>query len=270
MAAARTDNARDSVLNADINSFGHGISKPHKLIFVYIGSLKRAAFTRRAKELPRDDPRRMAFLASADCKYSNQLLQGKPIEALRFTAREFRSAVQNKSGVPQSRCLPPITNHAKNTPLRVDVYGYFLKTVTGAKYGGIRQLQDPIDDLLSRWLKARARSSQRWRVGQPPYLQSNPLRADQLAERQRQRQQSMAAGDHPRPDHQCFLPGAPRRRSVCALWGRHYPRGFQGAGTRGRPTPSRHPRPSVHPSRSARARYTETSTPNTSTSSTTL
>ena len=86
----------------------------------------------------------MTFLASADCKYSNQLPQGTPIEALRFTAREFRSAVQNKFGVPQSRCLPiagrPITNHAKNTPLRVDVYGHFPKTVTDAKYGGIRQL----------------------------------------------------------------------------------------------------------------------------------
>ena len=46
-----------------------------------------------------------------------------------------------------------ITNHAKNTPLRVDVYGYFLKTVTGAKYDGIRQLHDSIVNLLSRWLK---------------------------------------------------------------------------------------------------------------------
>ena len=60
----------------------------------------------------------MAFLASADCKYPNQLLQGTLIEALRFMAREFRSAVQNKYGVPKSRCLPiagrPITNPAKN------------------------------------------------------------------------------------------------------------------------------------------------------------
>ena len=30
------------------------------------------------------------------------------------------------------------TNHAKNTSLRVDVYGYSLKTVTGEKYDGIR------------------------------------------------------------------------------------------------------------------------------------
>ena len=79
----------------------------------------------------------MAFLASADCKYSNRLLQGTPIEALRFTAREFRFAVQSKSGVPQSRCLPiagrPIANHAMKTPLRVDVYGNFIKTVTGAQ-----------------------------------------------------------------------------------------------------------------------------------------
>ena len=59
--------------------------------------------------------------------------------------------------MPQSRCLPiagrPITNHANNTPLRVDVYGYSLKTVTGAKYDDIRQLHDSIVNLLSRWLK---------------------------------------------------------------------------------------------------------------------
>ena len=130
MAAARTGNVRDSVLDADINSFGHGTRKLHKLTFDYLGSLERAAITRRAKELRRDDPRRMAFLASADCKCSNPLLQGTPNEALRFTAREFRSAAQSKFGVPQSRCLPitgrPITNHAKNTPLRVGVYGHFL------------------------------------------------------------------------------------------------------------------------------------------------
>ena len=60
-------------------------------------------------------------------------------------------------GVPQSHCLRiagrPITNHARNTPLRVDVYGYLLKTATGAKCDGIRQPHDTIVNLLSRWLK---------------------------------------------------------------------------------------------------------------------
>ena len=46
----------------------------HELAFDYTGSPQRAAITRRAKELPRGDPRRMAFLASADYKYLNQLL----------------------------------------------------------------------------------------------------------------------------------------------------------------------------------------------------
>ena len=126
MAAARMDNAKDLVLDADIKSFRHGTSKLHKLSFNHTGSPECAAITHRAKELRRDDLRRMAFLASAECKYSNQLLQGIPNEALRFTSREFRSAVQIKFGVPQSRWLPiagqSITNHAKNTPLQVDVY----------------------------------------------------------------------------------------------------------------------------------------------------
>ena len=73
----------------------------------------------------------MAFLASDDYKYTNQLLQGTPIESLLFTAREFRSAVQNKFGVPQSRRLPIVgrltTNHAKNTPLLVGSTATFLK-----------------------------------------------------------------------------------------------------------------------------------------------
>ena len=93
--------------------------------------------------------------------------------------------------MPQSSCLPiagrPITNHAKNPSLRVDVYGHFLKTVTGAKYGGIRQLHDSIVNLLSRWLK-RARVPHKggaW--GNPPDLQRHFLGADQPAERQRQR-----------------------------------------------------------------------------------
>ena len=131
MAAARTDKARDSVLDADINSFGQGVTKLHRLAFDYIGCLQRAAITRRARELPRDYPRRMAILASADCKYPNQLLQGTPFEALRFAAREFWSAVQNKSGMPQSRFLRiagrPITNHAKKTLLRVMSTASFSK-----------------------------------------------------------------------------------------------------------------------------------------------
>ena len=59
--------------------------------------------------------------------------------------------------MPQIRCLPiagrPITKHAKGTPLRVDVYDNFFKTVTGAKYDGIRQLQGAIVNLPSKWLK---------------------------------------------------------------------------------------------------------------------
>ena len=57
----------------------------------------------------------------------------------------------------KNRCLlriaastRPITNHAKNTPLRVGVYGYSLKTLTNAKYYGIRQLHDTTVILLSR------------------------------------------------------------------------------------------------------------------------
>ena len=125
----------------------------------------------------------MAFPASADCKYSNQLHQGTPIEALRFTAREFRSAVQNEFGVPQSRCLPtagrPTTNRASKTPLRVDVYSHFPKTVTGAN--GIRQLDDSIIYLLSRRLK-RAHVVRRGGAGYNPQTykgtiteQVNPL-----------------------------------------------------------------------------------------------
>ena len=97
----------------------------------------------------------MAFLASADGKYPSRLLQqGTPIEVPSFAARKFRSRLQNKSGVPQSRCLPiagrPVTKHAKGSSLRVDFYDHFPKTVAGAKYSGIRQLHDTFVILLSR------------------------------------------------------------------------------------------------------------------------
>ena len=99
----------------------------------------------------------MAYLASAACPFANQLLVGTPREDCRFTSREFKSAVQNKFGLPQSRCVPilgrPITNNVNCPPKRVDMYGHSIKTVTGAQGDGTRQLHDSFQNVVSKWME---------------------------------------------------------------------------------------------------------------------
>ena len=146
----------DSILNDDAKSFGHGQVKMHKTIFDELSIFKSKLLTRRAKDLPRDDPRRMAYLASANDKCSNQLFVGTPTQECCFSAAEFRSASQSKLGLPQTRLKSligrTITNNA-NCPLtRVDQYGHSLKTVKGAQYDGIRRLHDNFVNLFSKLL----------------------------------------------------------------------------------------------------------------------
>ena len=100
----------DSILNDDAKSFGHGQVKMHKTIFDELNIFMGKLLTRRAKDLPRDDPRLMAYLASANDKCSNQLFVGTPTQECRFSAAEFRSACQNKLGLPKLFPAPPEGN----------------------------------------------------------------------------------------------------------------------------------------------------------------
>ena len=85
---------------------------------------------------------------------------GTPIEALRFLRHASSGRVPVRSPEKVRRASESLLAHRRaphheprqGTPLRVNVYGHFLKTGTGAKFDGIRQLQDPIVNPLSRWL----------------------------------------------------------------------------------------------------------------------
>ena len=147
----------DTVLDASASSFGHKVEKLHRKVFKEIRSYRRLGIHARACELPRDDPRRRAFLGAAEDKVSLQLFTGTPTRHCRFTTREYHSSVQNALGLPQSRLKSilgrPITNNPNCPTARVDKYGHSLKTVTGVKHDGIRRLHDLLVNLLSKWLR---------------------------------------------------------------------------------------------------------------------
>ena len=98
----------------------------------------------------------MAFSASANDKFSNQIYAGTPNEDCIFSPREWFSVLQNKLGLPQSYLTPfigrPITNNANCPTAQVDAYGHSIKTVTGATGDGTRRLHDSMNDDLSIWL----------------------------------------------------------------------------------------------------------------------
>ena len=56
----------------------------------------------RAKRLMPDDQRRRAYEQSRSDNFSNSLCGGTPDPLTPLTTPEFRSAVQNKAGAPQS------------------------------------------------------------------------------------------------------------------------------------------------------------------------
>ena len=86
-----------------------------------------------------------------------QFFTGTPMPRGSYTAQEFHSSAQSALGLPQSRLKSvlgrPITNNSSCPTARVDAYGYSLKTVTGVKYDGARQLHDLLANQLSKWLR---------------------------------------------------------------------------------------------------------------------
>ena len=114
------------------------MDKLHRKIFDAIRALEAKALLLRAKHLMPDDPRRLAYEQSRSDKFSNSLCGGTPDPLTPLSTPEFRSAVQNKAGAPQSALialvgLPIDSNSAQTDRLTVDPSGYNLKKVTGAK-----------------------------------------------------------------------------------------------------------------------------------------
>jgi len=103
-------------------------------------------------QLPRDDPRRIAYLQSRACKYSNTLFSTMPDSLAPSSTPEFRSAVQNKAGAHQSArrnlISNPIASKAQAT-YTVDPSGYNLKKAQKLKNDGTRQDHDSFINTLS-------------------------------------------------------------------------------------------------------------------------
>ena len=143
------------------NCFGLRIDKLHRRLFNDIRSHDAEAMRLRALQLPLDDPRRIAYLQSRACKYSNTLFSTMPDPFAPFSTPEFRSAVQNKAGAHQSALKSLIGNPIASTAqatYTVDPNGYNLKKAQGLKNDGTRQNHDSFVNTLSSWL-ARARKS---------------------------------------------------------------------------------------------------------------
>ena len=141
--------------------FGHGVDKLHRKMFDEIRSLEAKALLRRARRLMPNDPRKLAFEQSRVDKFSNTLFGGTPDPLTPLTTAEFRSAVQNKAGAPQSTLAalvgyPIDSNSAQTDRPTVDPSGYNLKKVTGAIGDGTRQNHNAFVDRVSEWL-ARAK-----------------------------------------------------------------------------------------------------------------
>ena len=86
--AAQLDLSSNPVLDADVNAFGHDARKNHKHVFDEYQRLLFEEMRLRALALQRDDPRRMAFFASAGDKFSNQIFAGTPNEDFILSPRE--------------------------------------------------------------------------------------------------------------------------------------------------------------------------------------
>jgi len=123
------------------------LKKKQKLQKACFDNIKRHRFaliTRRAQDLPNDDPRRMAFFGRFGDKCVRQLLLGFTNPLVPLQSEEFRVAVQRSFGLPlavlKTHVGKEIRNHENMPKVNVDQYGNALTVVTGAKGDATRTL----------------------------------------------------------------------------------------------------------------------------------
>jgi hypothetical protein len=137
---------KPNVLSTPVAGFGAGIEKLQKSVTSVLTSTQAKLQLQRALLLPRDDQRRMAYLACIDNPTSRALLEGLPIKAVQLTTSEFSEALSSLFGIPSPVCAnsvgKSIQNAAGSRQLRVDKYGNNIKTVSGAKGDHIRDFHD--------------------------------------------------------------------------------------------------------------------------------
>jgi hypothetical protein len=137
-----------TLLSVDAARFGAGVQQLQKEISAVLSSLQSKLLLHRACQLPRDDQRRMAFLACLKQPTTRALLEGLPNPSVLLSSVEFREALASMFGSPSPVCANIVGRHIRNSAgcrqLRVDLYGNNLKKVQGATGDHIRDMHDTI------------------------------------------------------------------------------------------------------------------------------
>ena len=105
IVAAGREATPNEIFDRPDNSFNFGVEKLHRQFFDEIRHHEAEALRQRAGRLPPDDPRKITFEQSRSDKFSNTLFVDTPDPLLPLYTADFRSAVQNKVGAPQSALL---------------------------------------------------------------------------------------------------------------------------------------------------------------------
>ena len=80
-----SDMVQKSFLSVSDTDFGLGFGKLQHAISDELLKYRAKALGIRARKLPLDDQRRMAFLNREDCPFASQFLSGCPLPSVRFT-----------------------------------------------------------------------------------------------------------------------------------------------------------------------------------------
>ena len=121
-------------------------------------TLRSLDLTRRATNLPADDPRRMAFFANGKDPFASQLFSRLPDKNIHFSANEWTTAVACHMGAPIPILRPHIGKIIRHNPGRrndrlvVDQFGFNLTTVQGIEGGGTQRNHNVICSAISNAL----------------------------------------------------------------------------------------------------------------------
>jgi len=141
-----SDMVQKSFLSVSDTDFGLGFGKLQHAISDELLKYRAKALGIRARKLPLDDQRRMAFLNREDCPFASQFLSGCPLPSVRFTPTLFRLAIQHIFGVPLTALAHIVGSKIHNNPKmpqrNVDAHGNNLTAITGSTGDHSRSLHD--------------------------------------------------------------------------------------------------------------------------------
>jgi hypothetical protein len=137
---------------------GAGIKNLQKAVFDSIHHISSTVLTHRALLLPRDDPRRMSYMATSNDKFAQAFIPSLPNPAVPLTSLEFCEIMANLFGKPSPACANDIgkrifANRRRNDRNDlVDPYGHNLKCITCVPGGHITELHNSVAATVSQSL----------------------------------------------------------------------------------------------------------------------